>query len=394
MADRGDSFPSAFAALDTRQQLAFLSELWAVRGYRTTIEDDRVVAHRAGRTVRIGCGGAERPDRTTLDILLTTADSTEAAAGPTGESGPGTVVEPDALIPIIKYGIPRPAADRLCRRYLDRSVEGLRADPQNESTGNPTAIPRRSVGLGLGVLTFGAVWVGSLGLAGSAESTDGPLAIRRIINSVFGLHDDAPPDPAPSPGRDAHSALVDQSSLPPGIEPDGSVAQADHIAGHLGTASDSPLGGSVTIVGQPVPKRFDGDVYLSPAGEGNWVWGLYWLAFADGDVRVTVFVSADDEIQRARLDEDARTAGHVDRRAVPPPARSTVASGTAVTRIRADANPDPIHFDIDTMRLRSFVAESGEILHFTLEFRYPWADRPVLVRFDGDGATGTADPQG
>lgn len=130
------AFARRFRRLDAEERLRFVAELWAARGWTTSVEDARVFARDGDvvRRIRVFQPGFLRsPDPGDVDVLVvTTAD--EAVESRAAENAVRYVTPAD-LRDRLLYGMPREAGERLATEYLGRSLSATAADDAEDRSG-------------------------------------------------------------------------------------------------------------------------------------------------------------------------------------------------------------------------------------------------------------------
>lgn len=195
-----DEFAALLRDLDPDAQLRFVADVWAARGWETTVENDRVVAERDDRRVTVTVASPPRFGRPTVpatDVAVTTrADDDFAAAA---EEAGVAYVPPDDLLTRLLYGVDRDRAEAVFQDYFDRplTVEGSAYGGGSSLATGGSRVPwRLVVAVGLLLLVGAAVaFPGSLSLGGGGE----PGATDRVTPVDVG------------------TATAEPSSYPPGI---------------------------------------------------------------------------------------------------------------------------------------------------------------------------------
>ena len=167
-----ERFTDLFRAATARERRRFVADLWAARGWETTVEDSRVVAHRGERTERIavasgGWFGLRRtvPEDADVVVALTSVSAADAR-----------VVSVDELYEQVRYGLPVDVGDRLVETHFGVSLSAL---PPTSSTRLPlVGTTRSALVVAAAVVLLVAALVATAGvpgvapgLAGSAEPT-------------------------------------------------------------------------------------------------------------------------------------------------------------------------------------------------------------------------------
>lgn len=216
-----DEFATLLRDLDPDAQLRFVADVWAARGWETSVEGDRVVAERDGRRVTVTVATPPRFGRASVpetDVVVTTrADGDFAAAA---EEAGVAYLPPDELLTRLLYGVDRDRAEAVFQDYFDRplTVEGgAYGRGSGLATGSSRVPWRLVVAVGLVLLVGAAVaFPPNLSLGGGEE----PLPTDRVTPVDLG------------------TATAEPSSYPPGISSEGITNVSRLTAAHR----DSLLG--------------------------------------------------------------------------------------------------------------------------------------------------------
>lgn len=178
------AFRSRLRRLSRTERAALVADLWEARGWETRVEGARVVA-------------TDHPDREDRVLAV-------GRAGPDADR-----VDPDAVYDALLYAVDREAAERLCRRHLDRPLRGVAGDDRPRRT-------RRTRRLAaVGVVALALVAAAVLASAGGPHPSAGTTAATA----------------APSPPDDVPAA----TDVPRGERSAGDVAPGLTTAGVTST---------------------------------------------------------------------------------------------------------------------------------------------------------------
>ena len=123
-----ERFTALFRTLDPAERRAFVADLWAARGWTTTVEGEEVTATRDGARRRIRVADPGRfgsPSVDGVDVLVTTRDR-EALRGTTDTRGV-EYLPPTDVHELLLYGIERETAARVFRERFGQRLDD--ADP-------------------------------------------------------------------------------------------------------------------------------------------------------------------------------------------------------------------------------------------------------------------------
>lgn len=218
------------------ERAAFVADLWAARGYDTTVEGAVVVAERAGDGTRhrIACGSPTASD----DVDAVLALGASATDVPTEDVH---VIDGEDLRRILLYAVDRETAGELSATHLNRSLVGESATgPPGSRIASGSGRPPILVGLVALLVVLVTIGAAGGGFPFAGKEPDLPLAPV----PATGTPSAPPPGTAPNPigvtGQDRPQGGGDLFRYPPGIGPSGvtnASALADaHRATLAGTA--------------------------------------------------------------------------------------------------------------------------------------------------------------
>lgn len=133
-----EAFTRGFRRLDADERLDFVADLWAARGWVTTVVDGQVLVRDGDveRRVRVFAPRRfRRPDLDDVDVLVVTAG--DAALESRAAEAEVRYVPPSALRDRLLYGVPRETAERLASEYLGLSLAATRADDAPDASNVP-----------------------------------------------------------------------------------------------------------------------------------------------------------------------------------------------------------------------------------------------------------------
>lgn len=148
------AFRSRLRRLSRAERAALVADLWEARGWETRVEGTRVVA-------------TDHPDRGDRVLAV-------GRAGPDADR-----VDPDAVYDALLYAVDREAAERLCRRHLDRPLRGVAGDDRSRRTRRLAAV---------GTVALVLVTAAVLASAGGPRPSEAGTATATVAPST----DDAP----------------------------------------------------------------------------------------------------------------------------------------------------------------------------------------------------------
>lgn len=198
------SFSRLVGGLDGETFERFVADLWAARGWRTSIEDGTVVAERTGseteRRFLVVDPADPRAAAESISAVVVRGQPSASTRRLADEAG-ASLVGSEELHQLLLYAIPRDAADELCRQYFgrpltaeDRSIGGgllgrLRS-PSSEVLGLALVVAVLAVGVAgasLAGSSPGPLW-GAAEPVGSPTSipppTDGPTTVAAIAGTA------------------------------------------------------------------------------------------------------------------------------------------------------------------------------------------------------------------
>ena len=260
--------------LDGDDLAAFVTDLWAARGFETTREGASVTARRDGETrvVRVltrSVTGA--PAETTRDAdVVVTAGSRPAGATPVAGAS-ARVRDAADLTEMLRYAVTRDAAADLCETHLGAAPGDLRFPPRRRVRRAVAGVELRTVATVVVVLLIVGAGAGAvLGLAGPEVGGGGPPAEAAAASetpSNPGNRSDASATVTAGDGSTPSGAGVAGSVPVPGVSDTGIGNTSRFARAHAAAVSNAA---SYTI-------RFD---YYAPA-DGSEDQARY-----DTDVRV------------------------------------------------------------------------------------------------------------
>lgn len=217
------AFARQLRSLDDAELASFVADLWAARGFETTIDTPVVVAERpsGASPERIQCGRQSigQPDEVDSVIDLSSAD-------PAGRGSVRTLGPAD-LRAMLLYAIDRETADQLFLEHFGRPMASRAADvPIHHRIPNPSVRT---------LLTAGVVVVLAVGFALGASGGTLPFdGLERAATPT-----PVPPDPSPDSDGDRPSGGGDLFRYPPGVGSSGVTDAGALAAAHRSALADS-----------------------------------------------------------------------------------------------------------------------------------------------------------
>ncbi|WP_416840504.1 hypothetical protein [Haloferax sp. DFSO52] len=135
---RREYFGDVFRAATASERHRFVADVWAARGWETTLEDSLVVARRATQTQRIAVVTGSR-----FGLRPTIPADADVVVALTPLSAPSArVISLDELYELVRYGLPAADGDRLVETHFGVSLDDV---PASSSVHVPRADSTRSV---------------------------------------------------------------------------------------------------------------------------------------------------------------------------------------------------------------------------------------------------------
>lgn len=202
--------PATFArllrTLDGRELAAFVGDLWAARGWETTVERDRVVALDGARDrqVEIQCLAASRPWPPAAipeaDVIVSSRDVSSLPSRV--EEADSRLLGPDGLREQLLYAVDRAVAAAVFADHFDRPLVVEPPSP-GPAGWRHAATSRQGVTAGLLVVLAVAVAlaatgspVGTVGIGQGGESDGAPATAPVVTEPPTSPDDDFEPPPA------------------------------------------------------------------------------------------------------------------------------------------------------------------------------------------------------
>lgn len=214
-----DAFARLVGSLDADAFAAFVADVWAARGWETTVEGGtvRAVGGPGDGEETIACiprrrwRRDRRPPDGAFDVVVSAAEASTVGAGFPDDT---RVLGPRELHGLFLYGIDREAADAIFDRHFGRSIW----IEEPEGSGPPLELPPRpaAVAVGLVVLVIAAALAMGGGTPVGLNATDDPgLTVTAV----------------PSRSTAAADEATDRR-YPAGIDPSGLTDLEALVAGH------------------------------------------------------------------------------------------------------------------------------------------------------------------
>jgi hypothetical protein len=395
--------------LDSEGLAAFVADLFAARGFRTTREDVSVTARRDGRTqvLYVLPRRARRPREPPRDVDVVVAAGRRRAGETLAADLDAQVLDAADLTGMLRYAIGRDVASDLCERYFGAGPDELTYPPRERITRTVAGFDPAPVAAVIAALLVVAAGGGVVfGLAGpgvgGSAPTDGAADTGATLTDA-GTDD---PATATTEGGSAPSEADGIGSVRvPGVDGTG-ISNASRLAQAHATAVSDTASYTIwfdyyaTENGSPGQVQYDTDVRVQ--GERSTVrdslertggtQSLLRTVYFDGTNRYTV---ADGSGERRRIDDQAPTATP---QAVPftRPAemirtylattRSSVriadrdAAGTRY-RLRGTGRPAGLPETVTDYEMTALVDERGFVRSLEAEFSIPRSSA-------GDGVMG------
>ncbi|MFB6302911.1 MAG: hypothetical protein ABEH78_08650 [Haloferacaceae archaeon] len=232
-------FALALGSLDRERLAAFVADLWEQQGWETDVEGYHVVAERAGhrQRIRVVAGddtdlhGNPTPPIGNPDLVVDVTGNERTATRKAG----ATHRSPSDVRDRLLYGVPRNAADRLCRRYCNR--------PLRREESSSDGVPIRGLASVLAVVAI-VVVVGAVVVAGLPAPSSTDAGVRWPTQRV-------------GAGTDDPSTTAPRSRYPAGLSPAGVTAPSKLAAAHVTTVKNRSYALDVTFDGPAEARGFE-----------------------------------------------------------------------------------------------------------------------------------------
>ncbi|QKY19527.1 hypothetical protein B4589_003730 [Halolamina sp. CBA1230] len=243
------AFASEFRALPAGDRVGFVADLWAARGWETSVEDDVVVAERDDERRRIRVTDPGRfgtPDLSGVDTLVAARDR-DAVQSAAAEAGV-RYVPPEKLRDLLLYGVERDAAAALYEEWFDQPLERTVVDEADEETALDTVRGRIPAVVGQQRALVGLLLVALVGVALAGPTVPGIGGPDREPITVGDV----------TPAEESGGAIGARSPTPtdgpellPGVTRAGVVDPAALVSAHKAAVRNRSRVRSVVITGPP-----------------------------------------------------------------------------------------------------------------------------------------------
>lgn len=393
--------------LDGDDLAAFVTDLWAARGFETARAGASVTARRGGETriihVSVRSVAGAPPETVRDPDVVVTAGGHGAGATPSTETG-ARVRDAADLAEMLRYAVPRDAAADLCETHFGAAPGELRVPPRRRLRRAAAGVDLRTVAAVVVLLIVAAGAGAVLGPAGPVVDGGGaPVEATVTSQTPSTPASDDPPTATDGGGSTPTDAGVVGSVPVPGVA-DAGIRNASRFArAHAAAVSDAasytirfdyyaPAGGSE---GQP---RYDADVRV----QRNWSAVENSLERPGGN-RVLLSTVYANETGRYRADVTNARFVRIDNRtptATPRAVRFTRPAAMVRTylatpetsvrvvetdaagdryRLRGTGSPAALSDTVSEYEMTAVVDERGFVRRFEAEFSVPR---------DGDGVGG------
>lgn len=214
-----DVVESRVRRLDGDNLAAFVTDLWAARGFETTREGASVTARCDGETRVIhvptrSTAGASGGTTRDADVVVT-AGGHGAGATPTPATEAGAHVHDAAdLTQMLRYAVARDAAADLCETHFGAAPDELRYPPRRRVRRAVTGVELRTAATVVVVLLTVVAGTGAvLGVAGPGIDAGGPPADAAVANGT----------PSAPGSDDPATTTAGSGSTPTGVDVVGPV---------------------------------------------------------------------------------------------------------------------------------------------------------------------------